>query len=69
MYYFRFADLLTDVDILEISAPFKADRRIIQPGALSVSITIPNSTIGSAVQDIIPQKTICHLYRGDLIIG
>lgn len=69
MYYFRFADLLTDADVLEMSAPFTADRRIIQPGALSISIPIPNASIGSAVMNIVPQKTICHVYRGDAILG
>jgi hypothetical protein len=69
VYYLRFADLLTDADILEISAPFNLDRRIIQPGALSVTIPVPNSTIGESLLSIVPQKTVCHVYRGDMILG
>ena len=69
MYYFRFADLLTDADVLETSSPFTADRRIIQPGALAMNIPIPNSAAGNGVLNIIPQKTICHVYRGDMILG
>lgn len=69
MYYIRFADLLTDVDVVELEVPFKLDRRIIQPGTFSCDIDIPNSRIGTKVANIIPQKTIAHVYRDSTILG
>ena len=69
VYYFRFADLLTDGTVLELSAPFTADRRIIQPGAFSCTIPVPNSSMGAMVNKIVPQRTICHVYRDSMIIG
>jgi hypothetical protein len=69
MYYCKFADIITDADICEIQLPFKADRRIITPGAFSSEISITNEKIGSLVSKIIPGKTIVHVYRGSTIIG
>ncbi|HSN23605.1 MAG TPA: hypothetical protein VLS45_05475 [Methylomicrobium sp.] len=69
MYYVRFADLLTDVDLCEMSVPFRLDRRIVQPGAFSCDIDVSNAAVGSSIAKIIPQRTICHVYRGNMIIG
>jgi hypothetical protein len=69
MYYVRFADLLTDADLCEMSVPFSIDRRIVQPGAFSCDIDVTNSVIGNVVQKIVPQRTIAHVYRDSLILG
>ena len=68
-YFCRFADLLTDQDILEMSIPLSLDRRIIVPGAFSTQFDIPNDDIGAKAAKIIPGRTICHVYRGPMIIG
>jgi hypothetical protein len=69
MYYVRFADLLTDADICEMRIPFKADRRIVQPGSFSSDFEIANPAVGLQVAKIIPQRTIAHVYRTHQLIG
>lgn len=69
MYYIRFADLITDADLCEMSIPFTCDRRIIQPGSISFEIQVANADIGATVAKIIPQRTIAHVYRNEMIIG
>jgi hypothetical protein len=69
MYYCRFADLITDADLCEMSIPFTLDRRIIVPGAFSAEIPITNSVIADRIRAIVPQKTIVHVYRNEMIVG
>lgn len=68
-YFCRFADLLTDQDLCEMSIPFKLDRRIIVPGAFSADFDVPNSEVGRCVALIVPQRTVCHVYRDSMILG
>lgn len=69
-YRYIFADLLTDNDLCEISlSNVRFDRRIIQPGAFSANISVPNKDIGSQVRKIIPGRTICHVIRNGQIWG
>lgn len=69
MYYCRFADLITDDDVAEINIPFTLDRRIISPGAFSSSFVIPNADVGAVVAKIVPMRTVCHVYRNEMILG
>jgi len=68
-YFLRFADLLTDDDIIDLVAPFKAERRIITTGAFSTSFTIPDSALGAQIAKIISSKTVVYAHAGDQIIG
>jgi len=62
-YFLRFADLLTDDDIIDLVAPFKAERRIITTGAFSTSFTIPDSALGAQIAKIISSKTVVYRTR------
>lgn len=69
-YTYRFADLLSDSDICELElSSVKFDRRIIQPGAFSATISVTNSDIASQVKKIVPARTIVHVYRDADIWG
>lgn len=69
-YTYRFADLLTDFDIAEMElSDVKFDRRIIQAGAFSASIEVPNQDIADQVKKIVPARTILHVYRDSEIWG
>lgn len=69
-YTYKFADLLTDFDIAEIElSDVKFDRRIIQSGAFSASIEVPNLEVAEQVKKIIPARTIVHVYRDTEIWG
>lgn len=69
-YTYRFADLLSDEEVLEIElSNVKFDRRIIQAGAFSASIEVPNLSIAEQVKKIVPAKTVVHVYRDYEIWG
>src|ERR1044071_2022856 len=69
-YTYRFADLLSDSDICELElANVRFDRRIIQPGAFSASISVTNSDIATQVKKVVPARTIVHVYRDADIWG
>lgn len=69
-YTYRFADLLTDIDIAELElSDVKFDRRINQAGAFSASITVSNSDVADQVKKVVPAKTIVHVYRDTEIWG
>lgn len=69
-YTYRFADLLTDRDICELELTgVSFDRRIIQPGTFQGNVAVTDSLTASAVRNIVPEKTICHVYRGEELWG
>lgn len=69
-YTYRFADLLTDLDIAELElSDVKFDRRISQAGAFSATIQVSNSEIAEQVKKVIPAKTVVHVYRDTEIWG
>lgn len=69
-YTYKFADLLTDFDIAEMElSDVKFDRRIIQAGAFSASIEVPNQDVADQVKKIVPARTILHVYRDSEIWG
>ena len=69
-YTYRFADLLTDADICELELTgVSFDRRIIQPGTFSGNISVTDSLTANSVRNIIPSKTICHVYRDEELWG
>lgn len=69
-YTYRFANLLSDSDLCELElSDVRFDRRIIQPGAFSATISVVNSDIRLQAQKIVPAKTIVHVYRDSEIWG
>lgn len=69
-YTYRFADLLSDADVAELELEdVRFDRRIIQPGAFTASITVTNWDIATQVKKIVPAKTVVHVYRDADIWG
>lgn len=69
-YTYRFANLLSDSDICELElTDVRFDRRIIQSGAFSATIPVPNSDIAQQVKKIVPARTIVHVYRDADIWG
>ena len=80
VYRYQFADLLTDTDIVSLElADVRFDRRIIQPGAFSATIPVPNARVASKVRRIVPTRpdevqsgpgrTVCHIYRNAELWG
>jgi hypothetical protein len=67
-YTYRFANLLSDSDLCELElSSVRFDRRIIQPGAFSGTITVTNRDIADQVKKIVPARTVVHVYRdGDI---
>lgn len=69
-YTYRFADLLTDADVVELElSDVKFDRRINQAGAFSATIVVSNSEVAEQVKKVVPAKTIVHVYRDSEIWG
>lgn len=69
-YTYRFADLLSDSDLCELElSNVRFDRRIIQPGSFSASVSVTNSDIATQVKKIVPARTILHIYRDSDIWG
>jgi hypothetical protein len=63
-YTYRFADLLSDSDICELElSNVRFDRRIIQPGSFSASVSVTNTDIATQVKKIAPARTVLHIYR------
>lgn len=69
-YTYRFADLLTDADVVELElSDVKFDRRINQAGAFSATAVVSNSEVAEQVKKVVPAKTIVHVYRDSEIWG
>lgn len=68
-YFLRFADLLTDNDIVDLYVPFKAERKIIEPAGFSSSFLISDEAMGERVAKIIPTRTVVYAHHGSDIIG
>lgn len=69
-YTYRFADLLTDRDLCELElSGVKFDRRIIQPGQFSGSISVTDPFTAQSVRAIVPERTLCHVYRDEELWG
>ncbi len=69
-YTYRFADLLSDLDIAELELEdVRFDRRIIQPGSFTASISVTNLDTAEQVKKIVPAKTLVHVYRDADIWG
>lgn len=69
-YTYRFANVLSDSDVAELElSNVKFDRRIIQPGAFSATITVTNLDTAEQVKKIVPAKTLVHVYRDADIWG
>lgn len=69
-YTYRFASLLSDADIAELDlSGVKFDRRIIVPGAFSGTVTVSNQEIARQVKQVVPGKSIVHVYRDSEIWG
>lgn len=70
MYTYRFADLLTDRDVAELEVDsVRFDRRIIVPGSFSGSVDVSNEEVARRTKNVIPGKTVCHIYRDQEIWG
>lgn len=70
MYTYRFADLLTDQDVAELEVDsVRFDRRIIVPGSFSASVNVSNEEVARRTKNVIPGKTVCHIYRDQEIWG
>ena len=70
LYTYRFSDLLTDRDVAELevtNATF--DRRIIVPGSFRGVVNVSNPEVGRAVRNVVPGRTVCHVYRDQEIWG
>ena len=69
-YTYRFANLLSDSDVAELDlSNVRFDRRIIVPGSFSGTVTVSNEDIARQVRQIIPGKSIVHVYRDSDIWG